>query len=250
MSPTNFEIRLPEEFGNLAINQEYFFINQDGKERKLLLHDYAEVYSIPGLYEYLTLEKLRYQSPGVLSSLLIEKVTQAGGIVEDLVVLEIGAGSGLFGRALTNLGVKSITGVDIVPEAADAAEREYPGVYENYYAEDLANLSQTAQEALTSRGFNCLVCCSALSSGHIPAEALTTALNAIAPSGWIAFNVAKKVWENKGAGGFVQLHPWVAETDSFEIITTHSYQHRIYMDGRPLEYVAIIGRKRSDDCRT
>ena len=245
MSQTNFEIRLPEEFGTLAINEEYFFIVQDGKDRKLRLHDYAEVYSIPGLYEYLALEKLRYQSPGVLSSLLIEKVTQAGGKVEDLVVLEIGAGSGLFGRALANLGVKSITGVDIVPEAAVAAEREYPGIYENYYAEDLANLSKITYEVLTNRGFNCLVCCSALSSGHIPNQALTTALNTIIPNGWIAFNVAKDVWENEGEGGFVQMHPWVAQTDMLELVTTNAYQHRIYMDGRPLEYIAVIGRKKN-----
>ncbi|NER47553.1 MAG: methyltransferase domain-containing protein [Symploca sp. SIO1A3] len=245
MSQTNFEIRLPEEFGTLAINEEYFFIVQDGKERKLRLHDYAEVYSIPGLYEYLALETLRYQSPRVLSSLLIEQVTQAGGKVEDLTVLEIGAGSGLFGQALANLGVKSITGVDIVPEAAAAAEREYPGIYENYYAEDLANLNETVSNNLTTRGFNCLVCCSALSSGHIPHQALTTALKMIVPYGWIAFNVAKDIWENQGEGGFVQLHPWVAQTDMLELVTTYAYQHRIYMDGRPLEYIAVIGRKQS-----
>lgn len=238
--PPTEELREPY----LPIHEEYFWFSQNGTKRKLRLHDYAEVYRIPYLYEHLT-EKLHYQSHTVLSSLLVEKLTQAGGKVEDIVVLELGAGSGMAGKALRELGIESITGIDILPEAAKAAEREYPGVYENYYVEDLTDLSETTQQKLNSRGFNCLVCCSALSKGHLPGDALSVALQAIAPNGWIAFNVPKYIWDNKGPGGLAQLHPWVAETNILDIVATHSYQHRIYMDGRSLEYVAIIGRKRN-----
>ena len=247
MSSTDFEIRLAEEFGTLAIYEEYFFIVQNGKERKLRLHDYGEIYRIPGLYAYLASE-IRYQSPDVLSSLLMEQVTQAGNRVEDLVVLEIGAGSGLFGKAIAKIGVKSITGVDISLEAAAAAEREYPGIYENYYAEDLTNLSEMARQQLTSKGFNCLVCCSALGGSHISAKAFTTALNAITSNGLIVFNFSQDAWDKdnkgKGAGELIQLHPWITETNILEILATRPYQHRIYMDGRSIEHIAIIARKR------
>jgi 2-polyprenyl-3-methyl-5-hydroxy-6-metoxy-1,4-benzoquinol methylase len=160
--------------------------------------------------------------------------------------LEVGAGSGMVGKALADLGVKSITGIDILPEAAQAAKREYPGVYENYYVEDVTNLSETARDTLSSRGFNCMVCASALSFNHIPALGLASAFNLIAPNGWIAFNVQKERWEDKSETSFVASHPWVAETNIFEIAQMHDYQHRFHMDGRPLYYIAIIGTKRAN----
>ena len=152
MKDLDFEIRIPEEVGNLVIQEEFFWLNQNGKERKLRLHDYAEVYRIPYLYEHL-MEKLHAKSHTVLSYLLIEQVIQAGGTVEDLVVLEVGAGSGMVGKALSDLGVKSITGIDILPEAAVAATRQYPEVYENYYVEDLTKLSSTTEESLSIVSF-------------------------------------------------------------------------------------------------
>ena len=243
MEKVDFEIKLPESDRNLPIHKEYFWLSQNGMKRKLRLHDYVEVYRIPYLYERL-MEKLHCQSPTLVPSLLVEQATKAGDAFEDLVVLDIGAGTGMVGKTLSNLGVKSITGVDILPEAAEAAERQNTGVYDNYYVEDLTDLSEATQQELNSRGFNCLVCCSALSNGHVPADALSTALNAIAANGWIAFNIPKYIWENKGEGGLVQLHPWIARSDIMEIIATHPYQHRIYTDGRSLEYVAIIARKR------
>jgi len=244
MQKLGFEVQLPENERNLPIYEEYFWLSQNGTKRKLKLHDYVEVYQIPYLYEQI-MEKLHCQSFSILPSLLVEQVTQAGGKVEDLVVLDVGAGTGMVGQNLARLGIKSITGIDILPEAAEAAKREYPGIYEEYYVEDLTNLSEAACQTLNSRRFNCLVCCSALSSTHVPANALSAALNVVIPNGWIAFNIAKDTWEDQGMGGFVQQNPWVTKTDMFELVATHSYQHRIHIDGRSLEYVAIIGRKRS-----
>ena len=252
MQKVDFDIQLPESeplteelrLRNLPIHEEYFWFSQNGTRRKLRLHDYAEVYRIHYLYESL-MERLHCQSHTVLPSLLVERVIQAGGKVEDMVVLDIGAGTGMVGKTLTDLRVKSITGIDILPEAAEAAEQQNPGVYENYYVEDLTDLSETTKQKLHFRGLNCLVCCSALTPEHVPAKAFSAALQAITPNGWIAFNVPKYIWDNKGTGGLVQLHPWVAETDILDIVVTHVYQHRIYTDGRSLEYVAIIGRKRN-----
>ena len=245
MKDLDFEFRIPEEARNLVIQEEFVWLSQNGKECKLRLHDYAQMYRIPHLYEQI-MEKLQAKSHTVLSSLLINRVTQASGTVEDLVVLEVGAGSGMVGKALTDLGVKSIVGIDILPEAAIAAAREYPGVYEHYCVEDLTNLSQTARDMLNNRGFNCIVCGSALGFNHIPAPGWATAFNAIAPNGWIAFNVQKERWEDKSSDSFVAWHPWVAETDVFEIVETHNYQHRFYLDGRPLDYVAIVGTKQAN----
>lgn len=247
MQKVNFEIQLPETeiVRNLPIQEEFFWLRQNQEEHKLRLHDYAQIYRIPHLYEHL-MEKLQSKSHIVLSSLLIDRVTQAGGDVKDLIVLEVGAGSGMVGKALADLGVKSITGIDILPEAAEAAQREFPGVYENYYVEDLTNLSKTAWDTLNSRGFNCMVCASALSFNHIPPLGLASAFKLIAPNSWIAFNVQKERWKDKSEASFVAQNPWVAETDIFEIAQMDEYQHRFHMDGRSLYYIAIIGTKRSN----
>ena len=243
MQKVDFEIQLPESDRDLHIHEEYFWLCQSGTKRKLRLHDYAEVYRIPYLYEHL-MEKLHCKSHNLLPSLLVEQVKQSGGKIEDMVVLDIGAGSGKVGQTLAEFGVESIVGIDIEPEAAKAVEREQPGIYENYYVEDLTDLSETTRSALDSRKFNCLICCSALSGGHVPADALSTALDTIVPKGWICFNVPKFIWDNKGAGGLVELHPWVTRTDILEFLETRSYQHRIHTNAKPLVYVAIIGRKR------
>ena len=246
MQKIDFEIQLPEieSARNLAIHEEYFWFNQNGTKRKLRLHDYVEVYQIPYLYEHL-MEKLDSQSHRVLTSLLVEQFTQAGGTVEDMVVLDIGAGSGLIGQTLAGLGVKSMVGIDIIPEAAEAACQQYPGVYENYYVEDLSKLTEITKQALNRRGFNSLICCSALSNGHVPADALSVVFNQIAPNGLIAFNVAEYFWKDNSKAGFRHQHSWVENQSVFEIMRMHSYRHRFYTDGRPLEYLAIVGRKRS-----
>jgi len=245
MQDLDFEIRIPEETSKLVIQEEFFWLKRDGKEVKLKLHDYAQVYRVPHLYENL-MEKLQAKSHTVLSSLLRDQVNKTGGTIEDLVVLEVGAGSGMAGKALKDIGVKSITGIDILPEAAEAAQREHPGIYENYYVEDLTNLSDTVDKALRSRGFNCIVCGSALGFNHIPVGAWSTAFNTITPNSWVVFNVQKERWEDKSETSFLAWHPWVRSTDIFQITQTHDYQHRFYMDGRSLEYVAIIGTKQAN----
>ena len=247
MQEVDFEIQLPDidSARNLTIQEEYFWLIQNGTKRKVRLHDYEDLYKIPYLYEQAYL-KVNNQSHIVLPSLLVEQFTQAGGRVEDMAVLDIGAGSGWVGQTLAGLGVKSIVGIDIVPEAAQAAHLQYPGVYKNYYVEDLTNLSNTTQEELNSHRFNCLICNVALGFNHIPSQGWATAFNSVIPDAWVAFNVQKERWDDNTSASFMAWHPWVAKTDIFEIFETHEYQHRFHFDGRPLYYVAVIGKKRAN----
>lgn len=110
----------------------------------------------------------------------------------------------------------------------------------------MIDLSETTQESLSNRGFNCIVCGSALGFNHIPAQAWAKAFNTIADNGWVAFNVQKERWEDKSEASFLAWHPWVSEKNFFDIAETHEYQHRFYLDGRSLYYVAIIGQKLSN----
>lgn len=245
MQNVDFAIQLPdpESVFNLPIEDEYVWVIQDGTKRKVLIHDYGELYRTPYLYDRV-MEKLQTRTHTMVPALLVKHFTQMGGTVTDMVVLDIAAGSGLTGKALADLGVESITGLDILPEAAAVAQHQYPGLYKQYYAEDLTCLSDATYEALINQRFNCLICCAALSGGRLPAAAMDTALDLLAPDGWVAFNISKRRWEKKGVGGFFQMHPWAAQADRFEIVATCPYRHRLYLNGRPLDAFALIGRKR------
>ncbi|NEN93038.1 MAG: hypothetical protein F6K48_30765 [Okeania sp. SIO3H1] len=73
MKDLDFEVRIPEEINNLVIQEEFFWLSQNGKERKVKLHDYQELYSVPHLYEYI-MGKLQEKSHSVLSSLGITEI--------------------------------------------------------------------------------------------------------------------------------------------------------------------------------
>ncbi len=240
----NFQVRLPKKNGDGTSNSEYFWLTQDGQERNVLLHDYREMYKNPGLYEYVCYQHLTYQAPQVLSSFLIKQIVKEKQAASELKVLDIGAGSGLTARELAALGVDSITGIDIYPEAKEAAQRESPDLYENYYVEDLAKLKEETGLALRNKEFNCLVCCSALPV--LPAPVFINAFNLIRTNAWIAFNVLKDIWEDSSADGFTARHPWVADHDVFELREQIFSLRRYTTDGHPLKEVVVVGTKKGN----
>ena len=87
----DFEIRIPEENIDSVIQKEFFWLNQNGRERKVRLHDYAQMYGTPYLYEHL-MNELDAKSHIVLSSLLIDRLTKEGGAIKDLIVTKSWSG--------------------------------------------------------------------------------------------------------------------------------------------------------------
>jgi hypothetical protein len=119
------EFRLTREA--LAQDQEWIDINLDGKWQRKRLHDYEELYSIPGLYEAIFNRTLKCSSPVRVVSLLADVMAEAGDSLEDLRVLDLGAGNGMVGHELNNLNVATCIGIDIIPEAREATLRDRPG---------------------------------------------------------------------------------------------------------------------------
>ncbi|MGD2126722.1 MAG: class I SAM-dependent methyltransferase [Desulfobacteraceae bacterium] len=226
-------------------SEESCIIEQGGGRRqRIRFHDYRKIYAIPGLYEHLFCEKLRYNSPEVVTGLLVKEVLRSSGAVSDLVVLEIGAGNGLVGEALKRQGVSALVGIDIVPEAAEAAQRDRPGLYVAYYVEDLQNLSPDVQKALKAKRFNCLVAVGALGFSDISPRAFTQAYNLIGVGGWIAFNIKEDFMEEGDSTGFERLIRGMVYDGALELKVRRRYCHRLSMNGRPLHYMAVIGRKK------
>ena len=117
-------LRIADDEAMLQQDEEWFEVQQDGQWRRLRIHDYDQVYNIPGLYEAVVYRVLKCISPTVVVTALRDAVINNGESPEGLRVLDFGAGNGMVGVELRNIGVESVIGSDIIPEAMTATARE------------------------------------------------------------------------------------------------------------------------------
>jgi len=242
-------VRLPEVNGDAPDQDaEWCEVKVDGELQRLRFHDYAEIFSIPGLYEQLFYEKLECASPetvrGLLEDVLEERRTPPG----DLVVLDVGAGNGMVAEELSDLGAGSIVGVDILEEAASAAERDRPGVYDDYRVVDLTDPPLHDDAALAAAGFNCLTSVAALGFGDIPPAAFAQAFDYVEDGGLVAFTIKERfVQPREDESGFSRLIRRMHEQDMMQTLVEHRYRHRFSVSGEPLHYLAYVAEKQSAD---
>lgn len=242
-----YQITLPRPEGpGFDQDQEWCEIVLDGETRRIRFHDYDEIYSIPGLYEHLFYELLECDSPRTVAELLGEQLADSGTDAGSLRVIEVGAGNGMVGRELAELGVRSIVGVDIIDEAKMAAERDRPGVYEDYLVLDLTNIPPDVKRRLEGHGFNCLVTVAALGFGDIPPNAFAEAYNLVEEGGLVAFNIKEDFIADGDGSGFSRLIRRGLAGGALEMRAERRYQHRLSVAGDPLHYVAIVAEKRAD----
>src|SRR4051812_42679925 len=152
----------------LEQDHEWCRVTIDGRTRDIRFHDYDEIYAIPGLYEFLFYERLKCCSPEVVCELLREELESDDVDTAGLRVLDLGAGNGMVGEQLGDGGAQSIVGIDLLPEAKAATERDRRGVYADYHVCDLPELSDERREKLRACAFNSLVTVAALGFGDIP----------------------------------------------------------------------------------
>ncbi len=218
----------------------------DGERRQIRFHDYADIYTIPGLYEQLFYDELKCNSPKVVCGTLAEALGQRGQSPDDLRVLDVGAGNGMVSERLRGLGVGTAVGIDIIPEAAEAAERDRPGVYDEYLVADLTDLEAGEEAALAAHNFNCLTCVAALGFGDIPPEAFVVAYNQVETDGLVALTIKEDFLESSDGSGFSRLVQGAVSDGALDIIVRKRYRHRLSVTGEELFYVAVVGVKRRD----
>ncbi len=242
-----FKIKFPKRKAHdLDQDEEYFFLESDGKEKKILFHEYGEIYKRKGLYEQLFYERLKCQSPVKVSEALRYSLSQVQENLSELRVLDLGAGNGMMGEQLRKHGVARLVGVDIIPEAKEAVERDRPLVYDAYYIADFCNLTSEQREDLEEWSFNCLTTVAALGFGDIPAEAFIEAFNILQSRGWIAFNIKETFLDKSDKTGFSILIRELIFSEYLDVYYLERYRHRLSMEGQPLYYFAIAGRKNAD----
>jgi len=245
MTECHFEICIPDEARKLDQNEEWIEIVRDGEAEKIRLHDYGRFYEIPGLYDELY-RRLQCTSPRVVCEALKSQVEQSGGNSRPLRALDFGAGNGQVGERLAGeLGCEAVVGLDIIPQAKDAARRDRPGVYEDYFVADLARPTDEEREALSRWRFDTLVTVAALGYGDIGAEAFANAYDLVEDGGWVAFNIKDRFLSEKDETGFGEAIGSFVD-DGFELVHSRRYRHRYSLGGEPLHYHVIVGRKHAD----
>lgn len=243
--PDRHAIRFPKQPSHeLGQNEAFFYLAEDDAEKTLRFHDYDAIYARPGLYEQLFYERLRCCSPEVVTSRLARAMRHDGDMLETHRVLDLGAGNGIVAQELEDLGVSRIVGLDIIPEARDAAWRDRPGAYDDYLVADMTALTGDQAKALEDWRLTVLTCVAALGFDDIPASAFVAAMETIADDGWLAFNIKTDFLQGGQGREFSDFVKLLLADDLIELHHIERYRHRLSIDGDWLEYFVIVGRKR------
>jgi SAM-dependent methyltransferase len=227
-------------------NEAFFYLASAGERTRIRFHDYAEIYRHPGLYEQLFYDRLKCQSPRKVAEVLRRAMLQAQEQPTELRVLDLGAGNGMAGEALAGHGVARLVAVDIIPEAREATIRDRPGLYDHYYVADFCDLNDEQRADLATWSFNCFVSVAALGFGDIPPQVIAEALGLVETGGWVAFNIKSTFLDVRDTSGFSSMVRALIFSEYLELHHMERYRHRLSIDGAPLSYYAIVGRKRGD----
>jgi predicted TPR repeat methyltransferase len=224
-------------------DQEWFFMEHEGQKRKMRLHDYDQLFRFQGLYEKLLVDHLKCDSPKVVCDLLGRELNDWLENQEQVCALDMGAGNGMVGEQLRScLDCRSLVGVDIFPEAKQAAYRDRPGVYDEYCVTDLTTKEGVREIKSLDQNFNLLLTVAALGYGDIPVTAFVNAFNLLDKGALVAFNIKDRFLSDKDETGFKQAINNIC-AGSLELLHSQKYRHRYALSGKPLHYVALVGKK-------
>ncbi|KJZ72297.1 hypothetical protein HIM_08338 [Hirsutella minnesotensis 3608] len=238
-----FRLALPEPTQNYEQDAEWCVIDDGSGWRELRFHNYRDIFRVPGLYEKLFHEILMCRSPPVVCHLLVEQLIRDKVDCSKMRVLDVGAGNGMVAEELRKRGIGKVVGLDIIDEAAEAAQRDRPGVYDDYLVVDLTKLGVEEAAEIVSDGFHALITVGALGFGDIPPEAFQVALDMICNDGLIAFTIRDDFLSENETSGFAALIRTLITAGGLKELRQVTYQHRLATTRQPVHYRAIVARK-------
>jgi SAM-dependent methyltransferase len=250
LGPNQFahELRLPTGI-HLPQDEEWCEVVIDGHVQRIRFHDYAQVYAVPGLYEHLFRDRLCCVSPQVVCSMLAEVLAARRVEPDSLRVLDVGAGNGMVAEQLAGLGIEEVVGVDVLPAAAAAAERDRPNVYRDYFVADLAAPPAETHRELTTAEFGCATMVGSLGFGDVSPDTFVAALSYVTTPGWVGFSLRERFLSDGAGSGFGQLIGRSFAEGVLRPLAQRRYRHRYATSGKPVYYVAIIAEKSADMTR-
>jgi len=225
-----------------AQDEEWAVVRTGTSWRRIRLHDYDEVFSVPGLYDLWVYDVLQCRSPAEVRTLLQSVLAQEGIDPASLTLLDLGAGNGCVAEEMRRIGFDRMIGLDLLREAKIAAERDRPGLYCDYVAGDLCNPHQEMNDVLGNYEFTALTCVAALGFGDIPPEVFVAALQRLEHQALVAFTIRSDFLDEQADSPFAKLIRRLEAGGTLQSLAQRTYVHRTDASGRPIHYTAIIGR--------
>ena len=228
-----FTVRLDSRPGSQ--DEETLEVTVEGREETMRLHEYDRVYSVPGLYDEV-LRRLEYASPAKVAELLFAAPGIDPGAVR---ALDLAAGNGMSADPLLAGGVSALVGLDLIPEARDAALRDRPRAYAEYVAGDIG-APGLAAGLVEAHALNALVCAGGIS--HIPVPAFAEGWSAFGPGSWLVATAAEDLGDPDG-GPYGRYFAEEGAAGRLHELHTERFVHRRAMSGEPIEYIALRARR-------
>jgi hypothetical protein len=108
--------------------------------------------------------------------------------------------------------------------------------------EDFTQLDVDKKEEIESRQCDCMVTVAALGFGDTPVKAF----NIIKSESWAAFNIKETFFDTRDESGFSKMIRELLFSNYLDMYYIERYRHCLSIEGEPLYYFAIAGRKNSD----
>jgi hypothetical protein len=242
----NLEIRFPDAESNLDQDAEWFEAKLNGEWKRLRIHDYDQVYMIPGLYESVVYRALKCNSPVKVTQLLVEALNDDEVSPTTLRVLDFGAGNGMEGPELQNIGVDHVVGADIIEEGKVSTERDRGWAYADYVVDDFTKLTPENEKRLRGHKLNAMTVVAALGFGDIPTKAFAKAIDVLDTPAYIAFNIKEDFVQDRDESGFAEMLRELAREDVLRTHAYRRYRHRFSSAGEPLYYGAMVVTKQKE----
>ena len=131
--------------------------------------------------------------------------------IDDVPILDIGAGTGLVAEALQSHGAWPIDGLDISPDML--AEARAKGLYGELIEADL-----NAPETLPRRRYGAILSAGTFTHGHVGPDALPRLLDLARPGALFVIGINTEHYESKGfAAAFEEMQDWVTDVAFVEV---------------------------------
>jgi SAM-dependent methyltransferase len=155
-------------------------------------------------------------------------------------VLDLGAGTGVVGELLRDLGFGDLIGLDALPEARAACARDRPGVYRDYLVGDLAQPAPELLARLRGHRPDALVAAGAFGGTHAPPSALANALALLPQGAPVVFTIDRRWLHTDDPGGFGTPIAHLLDSGELSLLERTSFQHRLSTTGAPILYELIV----------
>jgi len=180
---------------------------KNAEQTKAHYADWAEVYDLE------VAEEKGYRQPERCANALL-----ATGLDKDSVILDVGCGTGLSGKALGDAGFTNLDGCDLSPEMLEKADQT--GFYQRLFE---TNLNEPPLDAADGQ-YAAATCVGVFSFGHVMPDAIDEVLRILKPGGILVIGLNDHYYEE---GSFPSKLDALVDDGRIEIL---SREHGLHLE--------------------